>query len=92
MRPIFVIDEDQTLIIFCNANNMHRIGNGYSVPKNTKIQTFGIKISSSVIRNYLIYFAFNFHRELTYYCSKTILRNQFPTILFFKILFLDDAT
>ena len=40
MRPIFVIDEDQTLIIFCNAKNMHGIDNGCSVPKNTQIQTF----------------------------------------------------
>ena len=45
MRPIFDIDEDQTLIIFCifcNGNNMHKLYNGNGTPKNSLFRNLSI--------------------------------------------------
>ena len=42
MRPSFDIDEDQTLIIFYNGNNMHELYNGNSTPKNIIFEQFSI--------------------------------------------------
>ena len=42
MRPSFDIDEDQTLIIFCNGFNIHELFNGNSIPKNIIFKQFSM--------------------------------------------------
>ena len=42
MRPSFDIDEDQTLIIFCNGFNIHELFDGNSTPKNIIYKQFSM--------------------------------------------------